>query len=119
MNGAWVELDQMCMSQQVHATDGNNMELRDLKPEATYRIELRAHNAIGLSEPSTILLKTARGESTGSSGTFIYRAGYMAAASGAAATATDLTVPKIHSLLLCLCCSFLLLFFLKSTKTTQ
>lgn len=107
MNGAWTELADGCSEKQLNVNEGASLEMRDLKPETSYRVELRAHNAIGLSEPAHLLLKTARGESTGSSGTLIYRAGYMTAASG-----TDfVAVPKIHSLLLCLCCSYFLFFY--------
>lgn len=67
--------------------------MRDLSPETYYRIEIRAHNAIGLSQPVTLLLKTARGESTKSYGTLVYRAGYMKGSG-------NLDVPKIRSLLL-------------------
>lgn len=37
-------------------------ELNGLRADTTYKIELRAHNAIGSSSPAQIRVKTARGE---------------------------------------------------------
>lgn len=101
VNGVWTELEIECHKKERSVLDGNNFQMRHLNAETYYRIELRAHNAIGMSEPVTLLLKTARGESRGSYGTFVYRAGYMAANS---------EVPKVHSLLFyCLCSIYYLL----------
>lgn len=36
--------------------------MHSLRPDTTYKVELRAHNAIGLSSPAEIRVKTARGE---------------------------------------------------------
>lgn len=90
----WTEVDSECRTQQRPVLDGTNFEMRNLSPETYYRIEIRAHNAIGLSQPASLLLKTARGESTKSYGTLVYRAGYTMGSSG------NSDVPKIRSLLL-------------------
>lgn len=34
----------------------------NLRPDTYYKIELRAHNAIGFSTPGQAIVKTARGE---------------------------------------------------------
>lgn len=39
-----------------------NYQLDKLLPDTTYKIELRAHNAIGDSSPAQIKVRTARGE---------------------------------------------------------
>ena len=36
-------------------------EMKNLKADTIYRIELRAHNVIGFSAPAEILLRTAKG----------------------------------------------------------
>uniref|UniRef100_A0A336MUJ8 CSON006072 protein n=1 Tax=Culicoides sonorensis TaxID=179676 RepID=A0A336MUJ8_CULSO len=61
INGVWTEMDKDCVTKQRDVLEGNNFEMRNLSPESYYRIELRAHNAIGLSQPASLLLKTARG----------------------------------------------------------
>jgi hypothetical protein len=37
-------------------------EMKNLKADTIYRIELRAHNVIGFSAPAEILLRTAKGQ---------------------------------------------------------
>ncbi|ERL88584.1 hypothetical protein D910_05969, partial [Dendroctonus ponderosae] len=39
-----------------------NYPLENLMPDTIYKVELRAHNAIGDSTPATIRIRTARGE---------------------------------------------------------
>ena len=36
-------------------------EMKNLKADTLYRVELRAHNVIGFSSPAEILLRTAKG----------------------------------------------------------
>ncbi|XP_065563223.1 fasciclin-2-like isoform X2 [Artemia franciscana] len=35
--------------------------MKNLKPDTFYKVEIRAHNAIGFSEPTGIIVKTAKG----------------------------------------------------------
>lgn len=54
-----------------------------LSPNTYYRIELRAHNAIGFSTPASILMRTARGESDSTNnnlGTLLYTSGFVSSA---------------------------------------
>lgn len=63
---------------------------------------LQAHNAIGFSQPSSLLMRTARGESTNALGSLLY-AGY----SGNAATAlrqTTATTRDVVLLFMFSCC---------------
>lgn len=62
MNGAWNEFDQYCQVKQVQATDLLTLYMDNLKSGTYYRIELRAHNAMGYSQTRALQLKTARGE---------------------------------------------------------
>jgi len=39
-----------------------SFEIKNLKPDTFYKVEIRAHNAIGFSEPTGIIVKTAKGE---------------------------------------------------------
>jgi len=39
-------------------------EMKNLKPDTMYHIELRAHNIIGFSAPAEIILRTAKGKMT-------------------------------------------------------
>lgn len=102
MNGIWNEVENLCNTRDY--IEFSNFQLRDLSPDTYYRVELRAHNAIGYSTPTTFLLKTARGESSRSFGTLLYQAGY---GSGAATTSSSAVSKSCASLLFYLCCSLL------------
>lgn len=73
VNGIWNEIEYMCRT--IDTIEYSNHDLRELAPDTYYRVELRAHNAIGFSTPSNFLLKTARGESI-SPGTNVYKANF-------------------------------------------
>ncbi|CAD7087678.1 unnamed protein product [Hermetia illucens] len=59
VNGEWNELESECITREI--IEGSNLEMAKLSPNTYYRIELRAHNAIGFSTPASILMRTARG----------------------------------------------------------
>lgn len=63
VNGAWSEFEQYCKTTQVQATDLLQLYMDNLKSGTYYRIELRAHNAMGFSQTRPLLMKTERGES--------------------------------------------------------
>lgn len=63
VNGAWSEFEQYCKVTEVQATDLLQLYMDNLKSGTYYRIELRAHNAMGYSQTRALKLKTARGES--------------------------------------------------------
>lgn len=46
--------------------------MTELRGDTYYRIQIRAHNAIGFSKPVTLLMKTAVGESTNALGSLLY-----------------------------------------------
>lgn len=71
-NGDWNELDDMCVTRDVLNSDNSNFVMPQLKGDTYYRIELRAYNAIGFSQPATLLMRTAQGESTNVLGTLSY-----------------------------------------------
>lgn len=62
MNGAFNEFEQYCRTVDVQATDLLQLYMENLNAGQYYRIELRAHNAMGFSQPGPLMLKTARGE---------------------------------------------------------
>lgn len=72
MNGEWRELENQCQESEVSVADSTSYEMGGLQGDSLYRIELRAHNAIGYSEPANLLLKTVRGESKDALGTLLY-----------------------------------------------
>lgn len=65
----------MCRINHIPITEPTTFELTDLDGDTYYRIELRAHNAIGYSRPISFLLKTARGESPNHLGSLLYSHG--------------------------------------------
>ncbi|CAH0560938.1 unnamed protein product [Brassicogethes aeneus] len=60
VNGVWRDTE--CTEQFTQSVQYTSYQLNHLRPDTTYKIELRAHNAIGDSSPAQIKVKTARGE---------------------------------------------------------
>ncbi|XP_017136363.1 fasciclin-2 isoform X2 [Drosophila miranda] len=59
ISGAWTELENSCNT--VNVVETTSYEMTDLNGNTYYRIELKAHNAIGYSSPASIIMKTTRG----------------------------------------------------------
>ncbi|XP_044731332.1 fasciclin-2 isoform X2 [Chrysoperla carnea] len=65
VNDQWAEKDkELCQLQQFPSIETTAYELNQLQSDTHYKIELRAHNAIGYSIPAQIIIKTARGMDT-------------------------------------------------------
>ncbi|SPP89153.1 blast:Fasciclin-2 [Drosophila guanche] len=76
ISGSWTELEDRCNT--VDVVETTSYEMTDLNGNTYYRIELKAHNAIGYSSPASIIMKTTRGESDSANnnlGTLLYSAG--------------------------------------------
>ncbi|XP_068154477.1 fasciclin-2 isoform X2 [Drosophila tropicalis] len=59
MAGTWTELENRCHT--VDVVETTSYEMTNLNGNTYYRIELKAHNAIGYSSPASIIMKTTRG----------------------------------------------------------
>ncbi|KAH8420233.1 hypothetical protein KR009_007698 [Drosophila setifemur] len=59
ISGTWTELENSCNTMEVVET--TSFEMTQLNGNTYYRIELKAHNAIGYSSPASIIMKTTRG----------------------------------------------------------
>lgn len=95
MNNIWNELENLCKERDYIAYTYSNQNLNDLNSDTYYRVELRAHNAIGYSAPTNVYVKTARGEFQSSIGTFTYQAGF-----GSASAATKSVMQITCSIIL-------------------
>lgn len=62
INGEWRDLEDQCSAEITQSFQHTSYDLNSLEPDTTYKIELRAHNAIGQSSPAQIRIRTARGE---------------------------------------------------------
>lgn len=60
----WSETGSGCETLELKSSDQASVELSNLFADTFYKVELRAHNAIGYSIPGQIILKTARDPST-------------------------------------------------------
>ncbi|KAK9753597.1 Fibronectin type III domain [Popillia japonica] len=60
-DGQWFDSTSECSSEITVSFQYQSYELDNLVPDTTYKLELRAHNPIGLSSPAQIRIKTARG----------------------------------------------------------
>ncbi|KAI4463547.1 ctx-related type i transmembrane protein [Holotrichia oblita] len=60
-DGQWLDSTSECSSEITVSFQYQSYELDNLVPDTTYKLELRAHNPIGLSSPAQIRVKTARG----------------------------------------------------------
>jgi hypothetical protein len=58
----WVEAGQSVRAQVPYPAQPK-YDMKNLKPDSFYRVELRAHNVIGFSAPAEIYLRTAKGQS--------------------------------------------------------
>lgn len=71
----------MCATKDVLATAPTEYRMTDLQGLTYYSVELMAHNAIGFSHPSSIMLKTAQGkQSANVLGSLLYNYGSNSAA---------------------------------------
>lgn len=61
VNGLWRDSESECSGEIIQSYQHTTYEMSDLRPDTTYKVELRAHNAIGLSSPAEIRVRTARG----------------------------------------------------------
>ncbi|KPU75267.1 fasciclin 2, isoform B [Drosophila ananassae] len=59
ISGTWTELENNCNT--VEVVETTSFEMTQLNGNTYYRIELKAHNAIGYSSPASIIMKTTRG----------------------------------------------------------
>lgn len=55
-------MEDQCSAEIMQSYQHTSYDLNSLEPDTTYKIELRAHNAIGQSSPAQIRIRTARGE---------------------------------------------------------
>lgn len=76
MNNVWNEIENMCRERDYISYTYSTQLLSDLNADTYYRVEIKAHNAIGYSVPTNVYVKTTRGESSNSFGTLTYQAGY-------------------------------------------
>lgn len=63
-NDAWADTEPGCNTQLLKSTELTSMTINELHPDTYYKIEIRAHNAIGYSTPGEIVLRTVRGSDT-------------------------------------------------------
>ncbi|KAK4886441.1 hypothetical protein RN001_002712 [Aquatica leii] len=64
VNGLWRDSESECSDEITQSYQHTTYEMSDLRPDTTYKVELRAHNAIGSSSPAEIRVRTARGLSS-------------------------------------------------------
>jgi len=64
VNGEWRDSTSECSTNITTGYEYTSYQLEGLHPDTTYKIEVRAHNAIGYSLPGEIRVKTARGFDT-------------------------------------------------------
>lgn len=72
MDGAWNEINQLCETRNAPPSETVGFKMTDLRGDTYYRIQIKAHNAIGFSKSVTLLMKTAVGESTNALGSLLY-----------------------------------------------
>lgn len=51
-----------CKTQLLKSTELTSMTINDLQADTFYKVEIRAHNAIGYSSPGQVFLRTVRGK---------------------------------------------------------
>lgn len=115
VNGAWSEFNQYCKTERVQATDLLQLYMDNLKSGTYYRIELRAHNAMGYSETRALKLKTARGELQSDSYDAVpFEAGFAFSSSSSSTTTGSSLVHVPAAVATTIATLFVLLSLLKS-----
>lgn len=71
-NGIWNEIHQMCDTKNAPPSETVGFKMTDLRGDTYYRIQIRAHNAIGFSKPVVLFMRTAVGESPNALGSLLY-----------------------------------------------
>ncbi|XP_031621318.1 fasciclin-2 isoform X3 [Contarinia nasturtii] len=61
VDGALNEINQLCETKNAPPSETVGFKMTELRGDTYYRIQIRAHNAIGFSKPVTLLMKTAVG----------------------------------------------------------
>lgn len=62
VSGEWETLEDTCRTEDIRTQGRMRHWLRNLYSDMFYKVELKAHNAIGFSKPGSAKFKTARGE---------------------------------------------------------
>lgn len=72
VDGEWTEVNQACDTKNAPPSETVGFKMTALRGGTYYRIQIRAHNAIGFSKPVTLVMRTAEGESTNALGSLLY-----------------------------------------------
>lgn len=64
-NDVWADTEPGCNTHLLKSTELTSMTITNLQPGTFYKVEIRAHNAIGYSSPGQIVLHTPRDNSIG------------------------------------------------------
>lgn len=62
VSGEWETLEDTCRTEDIRTQGRVRHWLRNLYSDTFYKVELKAHNAIGFSKPGSAKFKTVRGE---------------------------------------------------------
>lgn len=63
VNGEWrVSSEAECVNEEMKSYEAISYEVRGLRPDTYYRIEVQAHNILGYSKPAQLYIQTALGE---------------------------------------------------------
>lgn len=71
-NGVWNEIHQLCDTKNAPPSETVGFKMIELRGDTYYRIQIRAHNAIGFSKPVVLFMRTAVGESPNALGSLLY-----------------------------------------------
>ncbi|XP_045773463.1 fasciclin-2 isoform X2 [Maniola jurtina] len=62
VNGKWqVAAESECFTEELKSFEAISYEIRGLRPDTRYRMHVRAHNALGFSQPAQLYVQTALG----------------------------------------------------------
>ncbi|XP_076281409.1 neural cell adhesion molecule fasciclin 2 isoform X3 [Lasioglossum baleicum] len=64
VSGEWEVLETTCQGQDIKSQGRTRHWMKNLNSDTFYKVDLRAHNAMGFSQPGTAKFKTARGIDT-------------------------------------------------------
>lgn len=97
IDGVWNEVNKLCETRNAPTTETTSFKMTNLRGDTYYQIQIRAHNAMGFSNPVTLLMRTAVGESSNALGSLLYYGPSSAISYSLLASRTNLMLITLFS----------------------
>lgn len=112
VSGEWrIVPENQCVKEELKSYEAISYEVQGLRPDTQYRMEVRAHNVLGFSQPAQLHVQTALGEYNEESNEVPHRAGFYHVYTDSS-TLFPSAASEITSCILAVLSSFVLCLFM-------